>query len=267
MLSLPTVFVSHGSPMHALDAGPAGHAWAALARTLARPRAILIMSAHWDTEVPMLTGARSLSTIHDFTGFPAPLYQLRYPAVGDPALAQRAVTLMKNAGMAAGIDGSRGLDHGAWVPLRFMFPQADVPVVQLSVQTARGAGHHWQLGRALSPLAAEGVLVIGSGHATHNLRDWRVRGAQPMAYAARFADWLAARIAEGDHAAVADYRDVQTDGERAHPSEEHFVPLLFAWGAAAPDATPQRFHQGIEGAALAMDAYAFWPADSRPPMD
>jgi len=263
MIALPTLFVSHGSPMHALDAGPAGAAWAALAQKLPKPRAIVIASAHWDTAVPMLTGASRLSTIHDFSGFPAALYALHYDAPGAPALAQRAVALLKDAGMAAGIDGSRGLDHGAWVPLRFMYPQADIPVVQVSVQTARGVEHHWQLGRALAPLAADGVLIIGSGHATHNLGDWRPAGSAALAYAGRFADWLAERIAEGDHAAVADYRDAQPDGARAHPSEEHFVPLLFAWGAAADGARAERFHKGVEGAALAMDAYAFWPADNR----
>lgn len=263
MPTLPTLFISHGSPMHALDAGAAGKAWSALARKLPVPRAIVIASAHWDTAVPMLTGSTRLSTIHDFSGFPAPLYELRYDAPGSPALAQRAVNLLKEAGMAAGIDGSRGIDHGAWVPLRFMYPDADVPVVQLSVQTARGVAHHWQLGRALAALADDGVLVIGSGHATHNLRDWRPANDEALAYAARFSDWLAGRIAQGDHRAVADYRDAQADGARSHPSEEHFVPLLFAWGAAAPDAKPERFYQGIEGGALSMDAYAFWPADNR----
>ena len=259
MSPLPTLFVSHGSPMHALDAGPAGKAWAALAGALPKPRAVVVASAHWDTSVPMLTGATRLSTIHDFHGFPPPLYQIRYDAPGSPEIAQRVVALLKGAGMAAGIDGSRGLDHGAWVPLRFMYPDIDVPVVQLSVQTARGTEHHWQMGRALAPLADEGVLVIGSGHATHNLRDWQPSGRAELAYAARFADWIAARIDAGDHRAVAEYRDTQPDGARAHPTEEHFMPLLFAWGAAQEDARADRFYQGIEGGALAMDAYAFWP--------
>jgi 4,5-DOPA dioxygenase extradiol len=259
---LPTLFVSHGSPMHALDAGPAGKSWTALARALPTPRAVVVASAHWDTSVPMLTGAQRLSTIHDFHGFPPPLYQIRYDAPGSPEVAQRVVALLKGAGMAAGIDGSRGLDHGAWVPLRFMYPDIDVPVVQLSVQTARGTEHHWQMGRALAPLADEGVLVIGSGHATHNLRDWQPSSRAELAYATRFADWIAARIAAGDHRAVAEYRDTQPDGARAHPTEEHFMPLLFAWGAAADDARADRFYQGIEGGALAMDAYAFWPNGS-----
>ena len=263
--ALPTLFVSHGSPMHALEAGAAGRAWVALAAKLPRPRAVLIASAHWDTALPMLTGATRLTTIHDFEGFPPPLYALRYDAPGAPDLAQRAVGLLKDAGIAAGVDGCRGIDHGAWVPLRFMYPGVDVPVVQLSVQTARGTQHHWELGRALAPLAAEGVLVIGSGHATHNLRDWRPsRGqdAPPMPYAEQFAEWLAARIAAGDTQAVAEYREREDDGMRAHPTEEHFMPLLFAWGAAAPGARAERFYRGIEGGALAMDAYAFWPADT-----
>lgn len=265
MKTLPTLFLSHGSPMHALDAGAAGAAWAALARQLPTPRAVLIASAHWETDVPMLTGAAKLSTIHDFSGFPAPLYQLRYDAPGAPDLAQRAVQLLKDADITAGIDGCRGIDHGAWVPLRFMYPSIDVPVVQLSVQTARGMEHHWRMGRALAPLAGEGVLVIGSGHATHNLADWSRSGGTELAYARRFADWIAERIAQGDHRAIADYRDAQADGARAHPSEEHFVPLLLAWGAAAEDTKPQRFYQGIEGGALSMDAYAFWPSDIVPP--
>jgi 4,5-DOPA dioxygenase extradiol len=259
MQTLPTLFVSHGSPMHALDAGDAGRAWAAFAARLAKPRAVLIASAHWDTSLPMLTGAPRLTTIHDFSGFPPPLYALRYDAPGAPALAERAVALLRDAGMAAGIDGCRGIDHGAWVPLRFMYPDVDVPVVQLSVQTARGVASHWQLGRALAPLADEGVLIVGSGHATHNLRDWRAAGAAPLAYAQHFADWIAERIAANEPQALAEYRSLEADGARAHPTEEHFVPLMVAWGAAREGARAERFYQGIEGAALAMDAYAFWP--------
>jgi 4,5-DOPA dioxygenase extradiol len=266
MTRLPTLFLSHGSPMHALEPGASGKAWATLAQQLPRPRAVLIASAHWDTAIPMLTGTHKLETIHDFGGFPAPLYALRYDAPGAPEVAQRASALLKDAGMAAGIDGLRGIDHGAWVPLRWMYPDVDVPVVQISIQTARGTAHHWRLGRALAPLAEEGVLIIGSGHATHNLRDWMTARQRqvPMPYAAQFSDWLAARIANGDTGALIDYRSLEPDGARAHPTEEHFMPLLFAWGAAQPGARAERFHRGIEGGALAMDAYAFWPDDGLP---
>jgi 4,5-DOPA dioxygenase extradiol len=261
MQRLPTLFLSHGSPMHAIGHTASSAAWAALAQQLPRPRAVLVASAHWDTDLPLFSGAPKLETIHDFGGFPAGLYALRYDAPGAPALARQASALLKDAGMAAGIDGCRGIDHGAWVPLRWMYPQVDIPVVQVSVQTARGTAHHYRLGQALAPLADDGVLIIGSGHATHNLRDWMSARQRPvpMPYATRFADWLDERIAQGDRQAIIDYRSTQADGARAHPTEEHFMPLLFAWGAAANGARPERFHRGIDGGALAMDAYAFWP--------
>src|SRR5512141_1025377 len=228
-MTLPTLFLSHGSPMHAIEPGAAGRAWKTLGRTLPRPRAVLMVSAHWETAVPMLTGNPKPQTIHDFGGFPKELYALSYAAPGDPALAARAVALLKNAGITAGVDGCRGLDHGAWVPLRWMYPGHDVPVIQLSVQTELGAAHHLRLGRALAPLADEGVLIVGSGHTTHNLRDWmdnarrleregpprariapsRREGAQrqgsasdPLRYAQAFATWVGERLAAHDEASL-----------------------------------------------------------------
>src|SRR5215210_9385862 len=172
MAALPSVFISHGSPMHALEPGAAGEAWKALGRRLPRPRAILISSAHWETQLPMLTGSTKPETIHDFYNFPEPLYRLRYPAPGAPEVAQRAQQLLKDAGIAASIDGLRGLDHGAWAPLLYAYPEANIPVVQISVQPALGPRHHLQVGKALRALTEEGVLIVGSGHMTHNLRDW-----------------------------------------------------------------------------------------------
>ncbi len=257
---LPSVFISHGSPMHALDAGAAGEAWAALGRRLPRPRAIVIVSAHWETGAPQLTGAARPETIHDFYGFPEALYRLRYPAPGEPRLAARAAQLLGQAGLAAALDPARGLDHGAWSPLLHAYPGADLPVVQLSLQPALGTRHHLALGRALAPLADEGVLLIGSGHMTHNLRDW-VRAGQvaPLAYAQEFQAWVAGRIAARDLEALADYRSLAPHAVRAHPSEEHFLPLFFALGAAAPAGASERLYDGIEGGALAMDAWLFGP--------
>ncbi len=142
MASLPSVFLSHGSPMHALDPGAAGEAWRSLGRRLPKPRAVVIASAHWETNLPMLTGAAKPQTIHDFSGFPEPLYRLRYPALGAPEVAQRAQSLLKAQGLTAAIDGCRGLDHGAWAPLLYVYPDANVPVVQISVQPALGTRHH-----------------------------------------------------------------------------------------------------------------------------
>jgi len=262
MTPMPVLFISHGSPMHALEPGAAGPAWAALAAAHPRPHAILIASAHWETDVPMLTGHARPETIHDFYNFPRALYQLRYPAPGSPALAKRARALLADAGFAAGIDAGRGLDHGAWSPLLHMYPEADIPVVQLSLQTALGPRHQYGLGRALAPLSREGVLIIGSGHMTHNLGDF-MRGATdaaPAQYAQAFQSWVHAHIEAGDHDALIEYRARAPHAARAHPTDEHFLPLFVALGAAGEQAHPVRAYGAIEGGALAMDAYAFEPA-------
>ena len=196
-----SVFISHGSPMHALQPGAAGEAWKALARRLPRPRAILIASAHWETQLPMLTGADKPETIHDFYNFPEPLYRLRYPAPGAPEVAKRAQGLLKDAGFTAAIDGCRGLDHGAWSPLLYMYPDADIPVVQISVQPELGPRHHVALGNSLRDLSREGVLIIGSGHMTHNLRDWSRGQGAPAPYAREFQAWVFDRSHQSSPAA------------------------------------------------------------------
>ena len=247
--------------MHAVVPGPAGRAWANLGRTLAPPRAVLMVSAHWETSVPMLSGNLQPETLRDFGGFPPELYRLAYPASGAPELASQCVALLKTGGVAAGVDGCRGLDHGAWVPLRWMYPDAKTPVVQLSVQPDLGPAHHVQLGRALAPLTRDGVLVVGSGHATHNLRDWmaHARRPEPLAYARAFSTWLAATLAAHDTDALVAYRERAPDAVRAHPSEEHFLPLFVAYGAAGESPRPERIVDGFENGALAMDSYLFHP--------
>jgi len=248
--------------MHALEAGAAGEAWAALATRLGRPRAILVASAHWETNLPMLSGSARPETIHDFSGFPAPLYRLRYPAPGAPEVSARAQQLLKDAGYTAAIDGCRGLDHGAWSPLLHMFPEADIPVAQVSVQTPLGARHHLALGRSLAPLAAEGVLIVGSGHMTHNLRDWArnldADGEEP--YAREFQEWTRERLESGAIAELVDYRSRAPHAARAHPTEEHFLPLFVALGAAGENARAERVYGAIESRVLAMDAYLFHPS-------
>jgi 4,5-DOPA dioxygenase extradiol len=259
MATFPVLFISHGSPMHALHAGAAGEAWSALAAKLPRPRAILIASAHWETDVPELTGAARPETIHDFHGFPQPLYQIRYSAPGAPEVAARAQALLEKAGFAAAVDADRGLDHGAWSPLLHMYPDAGIPVVQISVQTALGTRHHLALGRALAPLSDDGILIIGSGHMTHNLRDRRADGAQPLPYAVEFQAWVDAQIRARNLDALSEYRTRSPHGVRAHPSDEHFLPLFVALGAAAPEYQAERVYDGIETGALAMDAYCLRP--------
>lgn len=259
MHKLPTLFLSHGSPMHAIHSGAAGQVWAALATQLPRPKAVLIVTAHWETNLPMLSGNAKPSMIYDFGGFPDELYKIVYPAPGAPDIAARAQVLLKSAGLTAGIDGNRGLDHGTWVPLLKMYPDADVPVMQLSVQPVMSPRHHYDVGRALAPLTHEGVLIVGSGHLTHNLRDWMMSGGQTAhaPYARKFQRWVFDHLAAHDIDALNRYRQEAPDAVRAHPTEEHFLPLFVALGAAGDDAESERVFDGFEGSALAMDAYRF----------
>jgi len=243
--------------MHALQPGAVRAVWEDIARTLPRPKALLIASAHWETNLPMLTGNARPETIHDFYGFPKPLYEIQYPAPGAPTLGERALALLKGAGFTAAIDGCRGLDHGAWSPLLYMYPDADVPVVQLSVQTALGTRHHLALGRSIKKLREEGVLVIGSGHLTHNLRDWARGQGKAEPYAKEFQQWAFEKIEAHDVESLADYRSRSPHGVRSHPTEEHFMPLFFALGAAPENYRAERVFDEIESGVLAMDAYVF----------
>ena len=203
-----------------------------------------------------MTGTKKPETIHDFYNFPKPLYEIQYPAPGSPEVASRAVDLLKK--FKAQADPVRGLDHGAWSPLLYMYPEADVPVVQVAVQTELGTQHHIEVGRALAPLASEGVLVIGSGHLTHNLRDMDRSGAGGIApYARDFQAWVKERIDSHALEELADYRRRSPGGVRAHPSDDHFLPLFFALGAAPAAYKAERLYDGIEMGALAMDAYRF----------
>ncbi|HLI11316.1 MAG TPA: class III extradiol ring-cleavage dioxygenase [Alphaproteobacteria bacterium] len=259
MTALPSVFVSHGAPTLAFDDVPARHFLQGLGAALGKPRAILCASAHWETAEPMVSTAPQPETIHDFVGFPAPLYRLRYPAPGDPDLAARAAALIESAGMRCAADPRRGLDHGAWVPLLLMYPTAEIPVVQLSVQVARSPAHHLALGRALAPLRREGVLVLGSGGATHNLGEFRgqAEDAPPPEHVRRFDAWLAAAAEAGDEAALIDYRRAAPEALRIHPRAEHFLPFFVAFGAGGPGVKGRRLHASFTYGVLSMAAFAF----------
>src|SRR4029453_2345839 len=242
--SLPTLFVSHGSPMHAVNAGRAGEAWKALGDRLPQPRAILVASAHWETALPMVATSKQPETVHDFGGFPPELYRIRYPAPGAPEMAQRALQMLQQAGFAASANGGHGLDHGAWVPLLRLYPNADIPVAQISVQPSLDASHHLRVGAALSPLTTDGVLILGSGHLTHNLQDWiaggRRRGSMtvderaPETYVTEFSQWVDTTLRSDDRAALARWRELAPYAARAHPTPDHFPPLLISVRAVAP---------------------------------
>lgn len=258
---LPALFLSHGAPTFPLSDAPARTFLETLAAQLPeRPRAILMMSAHWETRSPAVTAQAQNETIHDFFGFPKELYEIRYAAPGSAWLVDRVAALIEGAGGTVAPDSKRGLDHGAWVPLRLVYPDADVPVVQLSVQSARGPDYHYALGQLLAPLRDEGVLIVGSGSFTHDLSSFReyfhAVNAPAPAWVDDFADWMSLAIEQGRIDDLLAYRTRAPNATRNHPTEEHLLPLFFALGAGAGGAT-EHLHQSTTHGVLRMDAFAF----------
>lgn len=256
----PSLFLSHGSPALILEDCPARSFLRGLGQQLERPTAILVASAHWETGEPTLGAAEAPETIHDFYGFPRALYELRYPAPGAPALAEEAAGLLTAAGFDPQLDPAYGLDHGAWSPLCLIWPEADIPVAQLSVQPYRDAEHHYRLGEALRPLRREGVLIVGSGLVTHNLQAFRqqrppIDSATPT-WVSAFADWIAAGVVAGDHETLLDWQAAPHARDN-HPTPEHFLPFFVALGAGTPDRPGRALHRSSTYGILAMDFYAF----------
>jgi 4,5-DOPA dioxygenase extradiol len=259
MVPAPSLFVSHGSPMFALRPGELGPRLRALGAQLPEPAAVLVVSPHWQTDGLRITTAARPATLHDFGGFPAALYGLDYPAPGAPALAAAVARELAAAGHPVAPDPQRGLDHGAWVPLRHLYPDARVPVIQLSMPRTLGAADALQLGAALAPLRAQGILLLGSGSLTHNLDEFRRPVAEP-GYVARFADWIAGALTGRDRAALLDYRERAPQARRAHPSEEHLLPLFVAFGASGAQEPLRRLAGGIADGVLSMDSFAWGAA-------
>lgn len=260
MSALPTIFLSHGSPMLALQDSPARRFLQGLGKSLGRPEAIVVVSAHWETRGgPAVSLAPQPETIHDFGSFPRALFEMQYPAPGAPAAAARTAALLQNAGIPAGSSADRGLDHGAWVPLSLMYPGADIPVTQLSVVRGASPVDHERMGLALAALRHEGVLVVGSGSLTHNLYEFRGQGidAPVPQWVSEFEAWTKARLEASDRAALLDYRSQAPFAAENHPTDEHLLPLFVAMGAAGPDARATQLHASYEHGVLAMDAYAF----------
>lgn len=256
MSVLPSLFVSHGAPTLVIDPCPTREFLMGLGPRLGKPKAIVCATAHWTTSSPVLSSAARPGTIHDFWGFPDELYDMRYAAPGNPGLAGRARELLSEAGIDCGLDGGRGLDHGTWVPLKLMYPDADVPVVQLSVQPQGSPAGHLKIGKALAPLRREGVLVMGSGSLTHNLRDLREPGASPQRYAADFARWAVEMVESGREADLAEYLSKGPDGGRNHPTAEHFLPLLTAMGAGLGQ-SGRLAHDDMMYGVLSMGAFTW----------
>lgn len=261
MTLAPSLFVSHGSPMFALEPGVLGPALQRIGRALPALSAVVIVSPHWQTQGVRVATTSAPDTIHDFGGFPAPLYALRYAPPGAPALAAEVVRMLVDAGFAASIDARRGLDHGAWVPMRYLKPDAEVPVFQVSLPHDLDSAGALRLGRALAPLRARGVLVVGSGSLTHNLYEFRQDIRDPE-YAQAFADWVADAVLRRDADALVHYRERAPHAVRAHPSEEHFLPLLVALGASHDGDGAQLVTGGMTHGVLSMDSFGFGLPDA-----
>lgn len=256
---LPTLFLSHGAPLFALEpgsTGPALTAWGRQLRGSSPLRGVLMMSPHWMAHGPVVMSAARPQTWHDFGGFPRPLYALQYPAPGDPALAERVRALLGAAGVSSAADAQRPFDHGAWVPLMHLFPQADVPLVQIALPAHAGPGEVLALGQALAPLREEGILIVGSGSMTHNLSEFFGGERQPAPYVLEFSRWVEQALATGDVDALLDYRRRAPHAQRAHPSEDHFLPLFFALGAAGRSSRPDYLSREVMYGILSMDSFS-----------
>jgi 4,5-DOPA dioxygenase extradiol len=255
-MALPTVFISHGAPDLPVRSGAANSFLKQLSQQLPKPQSILVISAHWNTPYPTVSAAIKPQTIHDFSGFPNALYQLTYPVAGAPELAERVVKLLTDKGLNGQLHPSRGLDHGAWTPLMLSYPLADIPVTQLSIQYALSPEQHFRVGQALEPLRHEGVLILASGGATHNLQAFAGDyDAAPPQWVQQFDDWLAEAIATGNLEALLNYRHLAPYAAKNHPTDEHLLPLFVALGAGGDHRT--QLHKSFTYGAFSMAAYAF----------
>ena len=248
---LPTIFLGHGSPMNALQDNAWTRRWAAIGQGVPRPRAVLAVSAHWYVPQTAVTAMPGPRTIHDFGGFPEELYDVQYPAPGDPGLAQHVIEHLQPLDVRA--DTAWGLDHGTWSLLCHVYPRADIPVVQLSIDATRPPGFHYQLGRRLRALRDEGVLILGSGNVVHNLRRYAWgKAAEPLDWARRFDERVRELVTRNDHATLVDYPAMGTDAALSIPTPEHYLPLLYVLGASHDDDTLTFPTEGIDGGSISM---------------
>jgi 4,5-DOPA dioxygenase extradiol len=246
---MPALFVGHGSPMNALEDNAFTRGWQDAARRIPRPRAIVCVSAHWETRGVYIGGTPTPETIHDFYGFPKALFDVRYPAPGDPTLARQVAQTVKSANVH--LDSGRGIDHGVWSVLRIMYPQADIPVLQLSLDSAQPGAFHYALGQELAPLRDDGVLVLGSGNIVHNLRLFDFHATQPADWSARADALLRGHIESGDHERLLDWTSLGPEVALGIPTPEHYLPLLYVL-ALRGDGEPLRIFNTTVISAISM---------------
>lgn len=258
MNSQPALFISHGSPMMVIEDSPARNFLADWGRYRKKPQAILVASAHWENRGGPAVGTAALpDTVHDFGGFPAALYAIEYPAPGATQVAELAIQLLLDAGYPVKPVADRGLDHGVWAPLSLMYPDADIPVFQVSLIAGGSPSEHYRYGSALQTLRKEGVLVIGSGSMTHNLYEFMGHAKEDQApeWVAGFESWMERALMEGRFDDVMNYRTLAPYASKNHPTDEHLLPLFFALGAAGASAKATRIHSSHTYGVLSMDAY------------
>ena len=254
----PVLFISHGAPTFALEPSHLGPLLNKLGQTLSGIRAVLVVSPHWQTRgAAQVMSAAAPETMHDFGGFPEALYQLQYPAPGAPELAQEVADLLAKAGWPVQLDAKRPLDHGAWVPLMHLLPKADVPVLQVSMPIDLNPVTAYQLGQALTPLRKQGVLVLASGSMTHNLREFRYADEKPQDYAIEFTRWVRRTVLDHDANQLLNYRSLAPHAQRAHPTDEHFLPLMVAMGASEEGEQVKLLDGGVDHSVLSMESYAW----------
>jgi 4,5-DOPA dioxygenase extradiol len=252
MKTMPAIFIGHGNPMNAIQHNAYSESWAAIGREIPRPEAILSISAHWYIPRTAVTVMHMPRTIHDFGGFPPELYQIRYPASGDPALASRVQKLV--APIAVGRDETWGLDHGTWSVLRHIFPQADVPVVQLSINETQPAAYHYEIGKRLALLREEGILIMGSGNLVHNLHAyaWGMHAAEPFDWAVQFEEKVLELLLAGDDGPLISYETLGYDAMLSIPTPDHYLPLLYVIALRKKDEEITFPVQGVDGGSISM---------------
>ena len=249
---MPAIFVGHGNPMNALARNAWTDGWTSIGKSIPRPKAILSVSAHWYVSSTALTADRVPKTIHDFGGFPKKLYEIEYPAPGSPKLARRVSDLLGPA--SAGLDKSWGLDHGTWAVLCHIFPKADIPVVQLSIDRTQPPEFHYEIGKRLAPLREEGVLVIGSGNIVHNLHAyaWGRQGVSPFDWAVRFEKHARELLLSGEDAQLVACEKLGRDAVLSIPTPDHYLPLLYVLGARRIGEQVRFPVEGVDGGSVSM---------------
>jgi 4,5-DOPA dioxygenase extradiol len=250
--AMPSIFLGHGNPMNAISANIYTEAWRRIGAGVPKPKAILSISAHWYVPETALTISTAPRTIHDFGSFPRELYQVKYPAPGDPELARRVQKMLSP--IPANLDQSWGLDHGTWSVLCHMYPEADIPVVQLSIDESRPAAYHYEIGRRLAPLRDHGILIVGSGNLVHNLHAyaWGGHVPEPYDWAVRFESEARQMISAGEVHGLIEYEKLGRDAMLAIPTPDHFLPLLYVLGTRIPKDPVSFPVEGIDGGSISM---------------